>query len=109
MLVESVPYSLPRPLDNGDDGWTKDSMVELEKEVGLALVEQAMLSSASAPNSLHPPCLVKAPQDKGQSQDHSKTASSTPEELRDASRPSTPAQGLEREQRETQVVAEPLR
>src|SRR6266536_2425361 len=103
--VESAPHSLPRPSDNGDAGWTEDSMAELEREVGLALVAQVMSSPASVPNSPRPPRSVEAPQDEGQSQDRSETTGSRPEEPRDASRPGTPAQGLEeREQRETRVV-----
>ncbi len=82
-------------------------MAELEREVGLALVAQAMSSSASVPNSLRPHS-VKALPGKGHSQDnHSETTSSRPQP-RDASRPGTPDQGLkEREQQEAQVVAEP--
>jgi hypothetical protein len=105
--VESVPNSLHRPSDDGDDGWTKDSMAELEREVGLALVAQAMSSSASAPSSPRPRSVEALP-GKGHSQDdRSETTGSRPQP-RDASRPGTPDQGLEeREQREAQVVAEP--
>jgi hypothetical protein len=108
MVRQLTAEVVPRPSDNGDDGWTKDSMAELEKDVGLALVEQAM-SSASAPNSSRPPRSVEAPRDEDQSQNRSETTGSRPEEPRDASRLGTPTQGLEeREQRETQAVAEPL-
>ena len=33
--VESALHSLPKPSDNGDDGWTDDNMAELEKELGV--------------------------------------------------------------------------
>jgi hypothetical protein len=38
--VESMPQSLPKPSNHGDDGWTNNSMAELEKELGLALKEE---------------------------------------------------------------------
>jgi hypothetical protein len=38
--MEPAPHSLPKPSNNGDDGWTDDSMAELEKELGLALEEE---------------------------------------------------------------------
>jgi hypothetical protein len=56
-------------------------MAELEKEVELALVEQAMLLPASVPNSPRPPCSVKAPQDKIQSRERTETTSGRLEEL----------------------------
>lgn len=40
MSVESALYSVPKPSDSSDDGWTDESMAELDKELGLALVEQ---------------------------------------------------------------------
>jgi hypothetical protein len=50
--AESTPQPPPQPepRDNGDIGWTDDAMVDLERELGLALEEQAKLSSASASN-----------------------------------------------------------
>jgi hypothetical protein len=62
MLVESTPHSL-KPSDNSDNGWTRDSMAELEKELGLALGELVKLLSASALTLLSPRS-VKAPQDE---------------------------------------------
>ena len=38
--VESMLHPLPKPSHSGDDGWTDDSMAELDKELGLALEEQ---------------------------------------------------------------------
>jgi hypothetical protein len=37
--VESALHSLPKSSDSGDNGWTDNSMAELEKELGLALKE----------------------------------------------------------------------
>jgi hypothetical protein len=55
-------------------------MAELEQEVEQALAEQVMLS-ASALNSLRPPCSVEAPPGEGRSQDdRSETTGSRPEE-----------------------------
>jgi hypothetical protein len=38
--VESAFHFLPKPSDSGDNGWTDESMAELEKELGLALEEE---------------------------------------------------------------------
>jgi hypothetical protein len=109
MSVEPTPHSLPKPSDNGDDGWTEDHMAELEKELGLALVEQVNSSSASAPSSPRPRS-VQASQDESKSRESTEITGSRPEELRDTSRHGTPAQGLEEwEQRETRVVETPGR
>jgi hypothetical protein len=79
-------------------------MAELEKELRLALGEQQVESlSAGTPTSLSP-CSAEAPQDKIQSRERSETTGSRPEELRDACRRGTPAQGLEWKQRESEVV-----
>ena len=83
-------------------------MAELEKELGLALVEQVDSSSPSTPSSPRPRS-VEAPQDEIKSRERTETTGSRPEELRDASRHGTPAQGLEEwEQRETRMVVEKL-
>jgi hypothetical protein len=37
--VEFALYSLPKPFDSGDDGWTDKNMAELETALGLALEE----------------------------------------------------------------------
>jgi hypothetical protein len=103
--VESVLHSLPKPSDSGDDGWTDESMAELDKELGLALIEQGNLSSASAPTSLRPRS-VEAQQVEIHSQEHTETTGSRPEELQDTSRHGT-AQSLEEwEQLETEEVVE---
>jgi hypothetical protein len=61
MLVESVFHFLPKLFNSSDDGWTIESMAELEKELGLALEEEQVESlSAGALTSLSP-YLVKAP------------------------------------------------
>ncbi|KAH6667260.1 hypothetical protein B0J14DRAFT_659238 [Halenospora varia] len=52
--------------------------------------------------------LGRGTQDEIQSQERSETTGSRPEELRDACRCGTPAQGLEWEQRETRVAIESL-
>ena len=107
--VESAPHSLPEPSDNGDDGWTEDSMAEFEKEVRRALVEHVEPSLASTPNSLRPRS-VEASQDESQNQVRSETTCSKPEESRGASRPGTLAHGLEEcIQRQIRVMAETLR
>jgi hypothetical protein len=78
-------------------------MAELEKELGLALIEQGDLLSASVLTSPSPHS-VEAPQDEIRSREHSETTGGRPEELRDASQRGTPAQGLEEwEQRESEV------
>ncbi len=103
--VESVLHSLPKPSDSGDDGWTDESMAELDHELGLALEEQQVESlSAGTPTSPSPRS-VEAPQDETQSRKHTETTGSRPEELRDACRRGTP-QGLEWEQQETEVAVE---
>jgi hypothetical protein len=105
--VESVLHFIPNSSDSGDDGWTDESMAELEKELGLVLGEQQVESLlAGTPTSLSPRS-VEAPQDEIQSQERSETTGGRQEELRDASRRGSPAQDLEWwEQRETQVVVE---
>ncbi|KAH7305407.1 hypothetical protein BKA65DRAFT_202246 [Rhexocercosporidium sp. MPI-PUGE-AT-0058] len=104
--MESAPHFLPNPSDNGNDGWTDDSMVELEKELGLALEElQVESSSAGTPTSPSPRS-AEAPPDGIQSRECTETTSSRPEELQDTSRNGT-AQGLEEwELQETEVVVE---
>lgn len=106
--VESALHSLPKSSDSGDDGWTDDSMAELEKELGLALGEQQVESSSASTPTSPSPRSAEAPQDEIQSRECSETTGSRPEELRDACRRCTPAQGLEWEQRETRVAVESL-
>jgi hypothetical protein len=107
--VELAPHSLPKPSHNGDDGWTEDSIAELEREVGLALVDQVQSIAARAPNSPRSRS-VEALQDGIQSRECTETTGSRLEEPRDASRPGNLAQGLEEwEQRETRVVETPGR
>jgi len=90
MSVESVPQSLPKPSNHGDDGWTDDSIAELEKELGLALEgEQVESSPAGAPTSPSPRS-VEAPEDEIQSREHSETSSSRPEEPRHTCQRGTP-------------------
>jgi hypothetical protein len=82
----------------------------LEKELGLALIEQGNSSSASAPTSPRPHS-AEAPQDETQSRERTETTTGSKpeelqEELQDVSRHGT-AQGLEEwEQQETEVVVE---
>jgi len=91
--VESAFHFLPKPSDSGDDGWTNESMAELEKELGLALEEEQVKSLfAGAPTSS--PLSVEA-QDEIQSRERSETTGGILEELRDASRRGSPAQDLE--------------
>ena len=102
--MESAPNSLP----HSDNGWTEESIVELEEGVSLALAEQVNSSSASAPSSPRTRS-VEAPQGEIMCRERTETTGSKPEELQDTSRHGTPAQGLEEwEQRETQVVVETL-
>ncbi|KAG4430451.1 hypothetical protein IFR05_014059 [Cadophora sp. M221] len=104
--MESAPRSLPKPSDNGINGWTDDSMAELEKELGLALEElQVESSSAGIPTSPSPRS-AEAPPDGIQSRECTETTSSRPKELQDTSRNGT-AQGLEEwELQETEVEVE---
>ncbi|KAL2063229.1 hypothetical protein VTL71DRAFT_5033 [Oculimacula yallundae] len=104
--MESAPRSLLKPSDNGIDGWTDDSMAELEKELGLALEElQVELPSAGTPTSPSPRS-AEAPPDGIQSREYTETTSSRPEELQDTSGNGT-AQGLrEWELQETEVEVE---
>ncbi|PVH70774.1 hypothetical protein DL98DRAFT_123429 [Cadophora sp. DSE1049] len=104
--MESAPRSLPKPSDNGNDGWTDDSTAELEKELGLALEElQVELSSAGTPTSPSSRS-VEAPMDGIQSRERTETTGSRSEELQDTS-PHGTAQGIERwELQETGVVVE---
>jgi hypothetical protein len=105
--VEFALHSLPKPFDSGDDRWTNENMAELEKELGLALEEQQVESLSTSTPTPPSPRSVEALQDQIQSRERSETTGSRPEELRDASRRSTPAQDLEWwEQQETQVVVE---
>jgi hypothetical protein len=83
-------------------------MAELEKELGLALGEQQVESSSAGTPTSPSPRSAEAPQDEIQSRERSETTGSRPEELRDACRRGTPAQGLEWEQRETRVAVESL-
>jgi len=91
MSVGSALHSLPKPSNNGDDGWTDNSMAELEKELGLALEEQVKSSSASAPTSPSPRS-VEAPQDEIQSRERSEATGSRPEELQEVCRHGTAQQ-----------------
>ena len=71
-------------------------MAELEKELGLAL------GVVIDPHTYLPKSSsAEAPQDEIQSRERNETTGSRPEELRDACRCGTPAQGLEWEQPET--------
>jgi hypothetical protein len=47
--VESAVHSLPTPFDGGYDGWTDDSMAELETERAMALEKQGNSPLASTP------------------------------------------------------------
>ncbi|KAG9230420.1 hypothetical protein BJ875DRAFT_499140 [Amylocarpus encephaloides] len=107
IYVEPALHSLPQFPDNCDDGWTGDSMAEVEKELELAFLEQVKLLSASALNSPRPRS-VEAPPDGSQSREHTETTTSIrSEELQDASRHGPPDQGLEEwEKRETEMVVE---
>jgi hypothetical protein len=59
--VEPVLHFLPRLSNSGDNGWTKENMAKLEKELGLALEEQQVESlSTGAPTALSPR-LVETP------------------------------------------------
>ena len=85
-----------------------EKMAELEKELGLALGEQQVESLSARTATSPSPRSAEAAQDEIQSPERSETTSSRPEDLRDACRCGTPAQGLKWEQRETWVVIEPL-
>lgn len=111
--VESAPHSVPKPSDNGDNGWTDDTMAELEKELELATVDQINTSStstlSSTPSSPRSRS-IEAPQGEIQRRECNETTGSRPEEPRYASRHGTPAPGLgEWEQRETRMVETPER
>ncbi|KAH8591194.1 hypothetical protein B0O99DRAFT_690798 [Bisporella sp. PMI_857] len=109
MSVEGASHSLPETSNNGDDGWTDNSMAELEKELWLALEKQVDSSLANSPSLLLARS-AEAPQDKIKSGEHAKASSSRPEELQDASRNSTPTRDFEeQEQQETQVEVETLK
>lgn len=82
-VSESGPHSLPKVPDNRDDGWTDNSMAELEKELRLPL-EQADSSVASTLSSPRP-LSVAASQDEIKSREDTETTGSRPEELRNAS------------------------
>jgi hypothetical protein len=101
--MESMPHSLSKPSDNGNDRWTDDSMAELETELGLALEDQVKSLSAGAltsPSTLS----VEAPQGEIQSRERSEITNSRPEEPRDACRHASPAQGRKLEQQEARVA-----
>ena len=103
--VESALHSFPKSSDSGDDGWTDENMAELEKELGLALGEQQVKSSSAGTPTSPSPRSAEASQDEIQSRERSEATGSRPEELQDACRHGTPAQGLEEwEQRESEVV-----
>jgi hypothetical protein len=106
--VESMLHPLPKSSHSGDDGWTDNSMAELEKELGLALEEPQVESLSVGTPTSPSPHSVEAPQDETQNPERSETTGSRPEELQDACRCGTPAQGLEWKQRETLVAVETL-
>jgi hypothetical protein len=58
--VESMLYSLPKPSDSGDDGWTNENMAKLEKELGLALKEEQVKSLFASALTSPSPRSVKA-------------------------------------------------
>jgi len=91
MSVEPAPHSLPQLPNNSDDGWTDDSMAEVEKELEQAFLEQVKLSSANVLSSPRPRS-VEAPPDESQSRERTETTGSRTEEPQDVSRHST-AQG----------------
>jgi hypothetical protein len=93
-LVESTPHSLPKPSDGGDDGWTVEDAAELEKEPELSWEEQKLKSSSACTPASPSPHSVEAPQSGIQSREHTETTGGILEELRDASRQSSPAQDL---------------
>jgi hypothetical protein len=104
--VEFALHSLPKLPDSGDDGWTKDSMAELEKELGLALKEQQVESSSAGTPTSPSPRSAEALQDETRVRERAENTGSRLEELQDTSRHGT-AQGLEEwEQQETEVVVE---
>ena len=105
--AEPAPYSLPKPSNSGDGGWTDEDTAELEKELVLACEKQQVdLSSACTPPSPSSRS-VEEPQNEIQSRERIGTTGGILEELRDASRHSSPAQDLEWwEQQETQVGVE---
>jgi hypothetical protein len=72
--------SLPKPSNYSDDGWTDDSMAELEKELGLALEEEQVESSLAGALTSLSPRSVKALEDEIQSRERSETSSSRLEE-----------------------------
>ena len=100
--VESTHLSLPKPSDGGDDGWTVEDAVELEKELELSWEEQKVELPSACTLASPSPHSVEAPQSEIQSREPTETTGGILEELRDASRHSTPAQDLEWwEQQET--------
>jgi hypothetical protein len=101
-----APYSLPKPPDSSDDGWSEESMAKMARELGLFLGEQISILSANA-SSLPRPRSVEALLDESQSRERAETIGRL-EDPQDASRHGTPAQGLGWEQQETQVVVETL-
>lgn len=62
--MESMLYPLPKPSYSGDDGWTDNSMAELDKELRLALEEQQVESSSAGTPTSPSPRSVKALQDE---------------------------------------------
>jgi hypothetical protein len=105
--VEPALCSFPKPSDSANDRWTKENMAELEKEPGLALEEEQGKSPSAGTPTSPSPRLVEAPQDETWSREISETTGSRSEELQDACRRGTPAQDLEKwERQETEVVVE---
>jgi hypothetical protein len=104
-LMGAAPHSLPKPSHTGDDGWTDNLLAELDKELGLALIEQGNSSPASTP-SIPRPCSVEAVQDEIQRRECTETTGSRPAELQDTSQCGTPAPGLEWEQWQAEEVVE---
>jgi hypothetical protein len=70
-------------------------MAELVKELGLVLEEEQAKSLFAGAHTSPSPRSVEAPQDEIQSRERSESTGGRPEELRDASRSGTQAQGLE--------------
>lgn len=94
--------------NDSNNGWTEDQAAELEYELTLALGEQGNPSSTRAPSSPRSRLAV-ALQDDTTTQECTEITISGREELQEASRYGTPAQGLEEwAQQETQVAGETL-
>jgi hypothetical protein len=92
--VESALHSLPKLPNSDDDGWTDNSIANLEQELRLALEErQVKASSVGTPTSPNPRS-VEAQPDETPSREYTETTGSRSEELQDTSRHGT-AQRLE--------------